>query len=161
MKYIAAIAMMLITPAFAEEATKSETVTIAEDYIAAYSTFDVSVMEPFFADDMIFFDPTSSSQNADGGPLRFEGKDAVMKGLGDVAGQYASFSLNYSVERHYESQGVVVFVAMLTYEGETKDGQTFEGGAPIVTAITVKDGKVVRHIDYFDYKGNAVDSGDE
>ena len=157
MKYLAAIAMLLVTPAFAEDSKESETIAIAKSYIAAYSTFDVSVMESFLADDMVFFDPTSSTENADGGPFKFEGKEAVMKGLGEYAALYETFTLTYNLERYYESQDIVVFVAQLGYEGSTKDGQTFEGGAPMVTAITVKDGKVSRHVDYFDYKQNAVE----
>jgi hypothetical protein len=44
-----------------------------------------------------------------------------------------------------------------TYQGETKDGQQFSGGSPIVTVVEVKGGKVTRHSDYFDYKQNAVE----
>lgn len=157
MKYFAVIILLLVSPAFADEVAESKTVAIAKDYIAAYSTFDVSVMEPFLADDMVFFDPTSSTQNANGEPFKFEGKEAVMQGLGDYASQFESFALTYDVERYYESQDIVVFVAQLGYEGATKDGQSFAGGGPIVTAITVKDGKVVRHVDYFDYNQNAVE----
>lgn len=157
MKYLVAIAMLVMTPAFAEETSESEIIKTAKNYLAAYSTFDVSVIEPHLADDMVFFDPTSSTQNAAGGPFKFEGKEAVLKGLGDYAAQYESFTLAYDLERYYESQNIVVFVAQLGYEASTKDGQTFVGGAPMVTAITVKDGKIVRHVDYFDYKGNAVE----
>ena len=161
MKYLAAIAMMLITPAFAEDVDESSAVTFAEEYLAAYSTFDTALMEPFLSDDMVFYDPTSSTQNADGGPFWFTGKNAVLKGLGDYAGQFASFSVSYNVERQYDSQGVVVFIGQLGYEGETNDGRTFDGSLPVVTAVTVKDGAVVKHTDFLDYNGNAVDFSSE
>ena len=109
------------------------------------------------ADEMVFTDPTSTDQNADGGSFMFVGKAAVMKGLGDYAAQYKDFNVSYDVERRYESNGVVTFVAQLSYTVVTKDDQTFTGTAPIVTAITVKDGKVVRHLDLYDYAGNAVE----
>ena len=84
------------------------------------------------------------------------GKKAVLKGLGDYASQYKSFTVDYDVERRYESEGVVVFVAILNWNLVTADDTTANGSAPMVTAITVKDGKVVKHTDYYDYKGNAV-----
>ncbi|MEO1240712.1 MAG: nuclear transport factor 2 family protein [Pseudomonadota bacterium] len=159
MKYLAA-AMLLMSPAFAEDAEPSATVSIAEDYLAAYSTFDTSVMAPFLSEDMVFYDPTSTNQSADGGPFMFEGKDAVLKGLGDYAGQYKSLSVDYDVERQYESEGVVVFVATLTWTIVSPGGESASGSAPIVTAVTVKDGKVTKHTDYYDYKDNAVSFGD-
>jgi len=80
-----------------------------------------------------------------------------MKGLGDYAAQYKDFNVSYDVERRYESNGVVIFVAQLSYTAISKDDQTFTGAAPIVTAITVKDGKVVEHLDLYDYAGNTVE----
>lgn len=161
MKYFAAAAMLLISPAYAEDAEPSATVSIAEDYLAAYSTFDTAAMAPFLADEMVFYDPTSANQSADSGPFMFEGKDAVLKGLGDYAGQYQSFSVDYDIERQYESEGVVVFIAMLSWTVISPDGETATGSAPIVTAVTVKDGKVIKHTDYYDYKGNAISFGGE
>lgn len=160
MKYLAAAAMLLASPAYAEEADSSATVSIAEDYLAAYSTFDTTAMAPFLAEDMVFYDPTSANQSADGGPFMFEGKDEVLKELGDYAAQYQSFSVDYDIERQYESEGVVVFVAMLTWTVVSPVGESASGSAPIVTAVTVKDGKVTKHTDYYDYKGNAVSFGD-
>ncbi|MEM9616414.1 MAG: nuclear transport factor 2 family protein [Pseudomonadota bacterium] len=156
MKYLAAAAMLLMSPAYAQGAEPSATVSIAEDYLAAYSTFDTAVMAPFLAEDMVFYDPTSANQSADGGPFMFEGKDEVLKGLGDYAGQYQSLSVDYDVERQYESEGVVVFVATLTWTVISPGGESASGSAPIVTAVTVKDSKVIKHTDYYDYKGNAV-----
>ena len=159
LKFAFAVLALLATPLAAaeavEEPTKSDAiVSVAEDYLAAYSTFNVDTMAPFLSDDMVFYDPTSTTENADGGSFVFEGKDAVLKGLGDYAAQYKSFSVAYDVERRYESNGVVVFVAQLTYELMTNDDKHFTGTAPIVTAITVKDGKIVKHLDLYDYAGN-------
>ena len=152
---LALVATPLAAAEAVEEPTKSDAiVSVAEDYLAAYSTFNVDTMAPFMADDMIFADPTSTEQNADGGAFMFNGKDAVLKGLGDYAAQYKSFSVAYDVERRYESNGVVVFVAQLTYDLMTNEDKHYAGTAPIVTAITVKDGKIVKHLDLYDYAGN-------
>lgn len=151
----AAALFLFVQPAFAEDKS-ADAIAVAEHYLTAYSTFEPAKMAPYLADDMTFYDPTSTNQTASGGAFQFDGKAAVLKGLGDYAAQFNAFSVTYAVKRRYESAGVVVFIADLTYQGEGKDGQTFSGGAPIVTVITVKGGKVVQHTDYFDYVGNAV-----
>jgi ketosteroid isomerase-like protein len=138
-------------------AAANNSVSVAEAYLAAYSTFDASKMAPFYADDAVFDDPTSGGQIAGYDSFHFEGKDAIIKGLGDYAATYKRFSVAYDVQRRYESAGVIVFVANLSYQGETPDGQEFSGGAPIVTVVEIEGGKVKRHTDYFDYQQNAVE----
>lgn len=141
--------------ALAEDSSQESIVDLASNYLAAYSTFDVNKMAPFFAENAVFTDPTSNNQIPGVEEFTFDGKEAILKGLGDYASGYNSFSVHYDVKRRYESSGNVVFIADLTYKGETKKGDAFSGGAPIVTVIKVKDGKIVRHTDYFDYVGNA------
>ena len=152
---ISAAAAAFFAVAHAEDSTHETVVAVASDYLAAYSTFDVDKMAPYYADNAVFTDPTSNNQIPGFEEFTFDGKEAIIKGLGDYASGYKSFSVNYDVKRRYESSGNVVFIADLTYKGETKKGDAFSGGAPIVTVIKVKDGKVVRHTDYFDYVGNA------
>lgn len=161
MKFLIAGALALfstVTVALAddEKASSEAVIAVAEDYLAAYSSFDMSRMEPFLADDMKFNDPTSLGQAPGGGAFQFDGKAEVLEQLGAFADGFNSFSVSYEVERRYESAGVVVFVAQLSFAGESKDGNSFEGSAPIVTAVTVTDGKISAHYDFFDYAGNAV-----
>ncbi len=161
MRYI--IAVVAVLSAFTSMAVASDdendpsaiTTALASRYLDAYSTYDMSKIEPFLAEDAVFFDPTSSTQNADGGPFMFDGKDAILNGLGDYAAQYKSFTLDYDIERQYESQGHVVFVATLIWTVVDREDQIFSGAAPIVTVISIQDSKVVRHTDYYDYKDNA------
>ncbi len=164
MKILIASAFALfssVAMAAAEEKPSSEAViAVAESYLAAYSTFEMEKIEPFLTDDMTFNDPTSAGQAPGGGAFQFEGKTQVLKELGTFADSNKSFSVDYDVERRYESAGVVVFVAQLNYEGETHEGQKFAGAAPIVTAVTVTDGKISAHYDFFDYLENAVDFSD-
>lgn len=143
--------------AFAEEASSADVISLAEDYLAAYSTFDTAKFGPFYADNAVFSDPTSHGFAPGGGAFEYDGKAAIVKGLGDYAAQYKSFSVHYDLERRYESGGVVVFIAALTYESTSKDGKVYTGTNPVVTVVEVRDGKVVRHTDYYDYRENAVD----
>lgn len=147
-----------LSPSFAEDApAPNEAVEIAKEYLSAYSTFDVKIIEPFLADDAVFEDPTSVGQTPLENGFFFEGKQAILDGLGGYAAQFAEFSLRYDYERIYESAGNVVVVAQMNYLSTTKDGTTYKGAAPIVTVVKVEDGKVVRHSDYYDYRGNVVD----
>ena len=157
LKYAFAACALMTAPLAAEETASEANIKIAEDYLAAYSTFEVDAMAPFMAEDVIFSDPTSSEQSASGGAFMFKGKAAALKGLGDYAAQYNSFTVDYDLERRYESNGVVVFIGMLNYQLVTKDDRPISGAAPIVTAITLKDGKVAQHLDLYDYSGNVVE----
>ena len=132
----------------------SSSVDIAQAYLDAYSTFDMSLVEPFLAEDAVFRDDTSTVQAASGGPFHFVGKDAYLKGLGDYVAQFEYFRVDYDVRRRWESNDIVVFVADLTYEGKAADSPEFSGSLAAVTVITVRDGKVVLHKDYLDYEGN-------
>ena len=154
---LALFSSMAVATAQEAKPTSEEIISIAEDYLAAYSSFEVSAMAPFLADDMKFNDPTSLGQAPGGGAFQFDGKAEVLEKLGAFADGFNSFSVSYDVERRYESAGVVVFVAQLGFAGETKEGNSFEGTAPIVTAVTVTDGKISAHYDFYDYAGNAVD----
>lgn len=158
----AACLLGIITPLAAQEenAAANSAVKIAEDYLAAYSTFKIDKMAPFLAEDAIFSDPTSTDQTADGGSFMFTGKAAILKGLGDYAAQYKDFFLEYDLERQYESNGVVIFVGRVNYTVLAPDDQTYTGGAPIVTAVTVSNGKVIKHLDLYDYSGNAKEFSD-
>lgn len=165
MKFLLAGALALLSTfavAFAEEEKPSSEaiIAIAEEYLAAYSTFDMEKIEPYLTDDMTFNDPTSMGQAPGGGAFHFQGKTAVLENLGEFAATYNSFTLTYDMERRYESAGVVVFVAQLTYQGESKEGKAFTGASSIVTAVTVTDGKISAHYDFFDYGRNAVEFGE-
>ncbi len=156
-----ALFAVIAAPALAQEKPAADAaIAVAEDYLAAYSTFDMAKIEPYLADNMTFNDPTSMGQAPGGGSFNFAGKTEVLEELGKFAASNKTFSVSYDVERRYESAGVVVFVAQLSYVGETHEGQAFAGSAPIVTAVTVTDGKISAHYDFFDYAGNAVDFGE-
>lgn len=153
------LALMLTPAAASEPVGSAEIVSRATAYLDAYSTFDPEKIAPFLSDDAVFEDPTSTDEAANGGPFLFNGKAAILEGLGEYAAQYNAFTVSYEIERQYESNGSVVFVARLSYTAEAKDGRVFTGAAPIVTVVQVRDGMIVRHTDYYDYAGNAVEFG--
>lgn len=154
----ACLSLTLISASAYADEDEASPIEVANAYLNAYSTFDTSIMAPFYADDAVFYDPTSSKDDAGGAPIKLDGKAAILKELSDYAAQFNSFSLSYDVKQRYHANGVVVFIADLTWSLVDKEDNAASGGAPIVTAITVKDGKVTRHVDYYDYQGNAVDA---
>ena len=150
------IAVMFCSIATASASSASSIVDAAQKYLAAYSTFDMEKMAPLISDDMVFTDPTKPPETNGGEPFVYTGKEAVLAALGGYAKLYKEFSLDYDIQRYFESNGAVIFVGDITYNILTDDQQTLTGTAPIVTIITVKDGKIVEHRDYYDYAGNAV-----
>mgnify|MGYP003700444075 CR=1 FL=1 len=152
-------ASMFATSAIATEKAGGEgAVDIAERYLAAYSTFDTEKMAPLLSDDMVFTDPTKPPEMNDGQVFTHVGKKAVLTALGGYASLYEEFSLDYKIDRRYESNGAVVFVGDVTYNILTDAGQTLTGTAPIVTVVKVNNGKIARHTDYYDYAGNVIET---
>lgn len=157
-RFLIAAAAVFYSIAAASASPTPSIVEAAQKYLAAYSAFDMEKMAPLISDDMVFTDPTKPLETNGGEPFIHSGKDAVLGALGGYAKLYKEFSLDYDIRRYFESNGAVIFEGDITYNILTDDQQTLTGTAPIVTIITVKDGKIVEHRDYYDYAGNAVNA---
>ena len=129
----------------------SDTIALARRYIAAYQALDVERLESFYAADVRFIDPTSERTPL-AQPFIFEGRDNVLAAIAQAAQSFVC--IRYDVRRIYESSGHVVFAGKS--QGLLKSEQgLFTGDGTIVTIITIKEGKVVEHRDYYDYAGGA------
>ncbi len=151
-----AFALALFTCSIAIADDERDTATaVAERYLNAYAAFDTNKMAPLLSDDMVFIDPTKPPAQNDGQVFTHVGKEAVLAALGGYADLYKEFWLDYKIDRQYESNNVVVFIGDITFNILTEDSESLSGTAPIVTVVTVRDGKVSRHLDLYDYAGNA------
>lgn len=157
-RFLIAAAALFYSITVAAASPTPSIVEAAQKYLAAYSAFDMEKMAPLISDEMVFTDPTKPPETNNGAPFVYTGKDAVLAALGGYAKLYKEFSLDYDIQRYFESNGAVIFVGDITYNILTDDQQTLTGTAPIVTIITVNDGKIVEHRDYYDYAGNAVNA---
>ncbi|WP_417481321.1 nuclear transport factor 2 family protein [Maricaulis sp.] len=121
---------------------------IAEAYLAAYQRQDHDAMRALYAENARFIDPTSLAIPQITAPIDWRGADAIIAGISS----WGIDHLNYTVERSYESSGAVIFDGRTVVSYETAIGER-RFIYPIITIITVQDGKVVEHRDYTDFAG--------
>ncbi|MEZ5957480.1 MAG: nuclear transport factor 2 family protein [Hyphomonadaceae bacterium] len=128
------------------------TLATAQHYLDAYAALDVDRLATLYAEDAVFSDPTSAQVEGIGGPFAWQGRDAILTALRNWSRSIRT--LNYEVERVYESSGHVVFIGAVYPEVESPDGLV-RYRYPIVTIVTIEDGLVTGHLDYTDYASGA------
>ena len=141
--------LFLSTAAFAS-APDNDVIAVADAYMQAYQAQDHDAMERLYAEDAVFIDPTSVDAGLPNGPVMWSGRREIMAHLRPKDGVESSLVLDYDVYTKFEHSGVVVYAANVSYVYETED-QTWNGLTPVITVISVRDGKVVEHRDYTDY----------
>jgi len=138
--------LSLIAPAGASDAGNPR--DVAEAYLAADERQDYEAMRVIYADDARFIDPTSFAIPLVTPPINWLGADAIIAGISS----WGVDRLSYEIDRSYEASNAVIFdgSTIVTYVSELGERQF---NYPIITIITVQDGKVVEHRDYTDFAG--------
>jgi len=153
LKKLVLICALASSPAFAQEAKPADgagTMTVAKEYIEAYSALDIDRLAELADEDIHFTDPTNVN-NPDAADQR--GRDAVIANFRRMPEQFGATSLNFEIENAFESGGVAVFQGVMTMTVPIENERTYNWRARVVSVLTVEDGKVIRHIDYADYGG--------
>lgn len=128
----------------------SEARRVAQEYIEAYGAFDLDRVQELYAEDAVFTDPTSFSFVDFGAPYHWEGRSTIMAELRKLASEQGVQAVRYFPSQVFEASGRVVFVADLRPVYKVPEG-LIRTEIPIVTIVTVEDGRVVEHRDYADY----------
>lgn len=152
---LAVIGSALSSRALAQDAPDmTEAERIARDYMQHYSAVDIAQMQTFWAPDMVFEDPTAMGQDIGPDGLRFDNGEAAAAMLREFVDQNNPIELGFVWDTVFESNGRVVFMGEVNalYPTPT-EGQVFRWRAPQVTVITVRDGRIIRQVDYADYDG--------
>lgn len=143
----------LAVPVFAQDdAAARSAEDIAREYMAHYSVVDIDAMQTYWADDVVFSDPTALGPNTGPDGLQFESGEAAAAMLREFVEQNNPIELGFVWDTVFESNGRVVFMGEVNalYPTQT-EGQIFRWRAPQVTVITIRDGQVVSQVDYADY----------
>jgi ketosteroid isomerase-like protein len=130
-----------------------QTIVQAQEYLAAYARMDLKALEALYTEDAVFNDPTSTKIPGIGGPFLWRGRKEILDHIGEWAKSIRS--LNYDVERVYEASGHVVFVGKVKPLIAAPEGPV-QYTYPIVTIITITDGRVVEHRDYTNYAAGQI-----
>lgn len=125
----------------------------ARAYLDAYARLDLAALERLYAEDAAFNDPTSQSVPNIGGPFIWRGRSEVLAGIGRW--KQSVKSLNYNVERVYEASNHVVFVGEVL-PLVAGDKGLIQHAYPVVTVVTIANGKVTEHRDYTNYAAGHV-----
>ncbi len=120
----------------------------AKAYLDAYARLDTAALERLYAEDAVFNDPTSANVPGIGGPFVWRGRTEILAHLREWA--KTTKSLNYEVARLYEASNHVVFVGAVKPLVMTAKGDV-QYRYPIVTIITITNGRVSEHRDYTNY----------
>lgn len=140
-----AAAQNIDIPAF--EQASAETARIAEAYFNAYASMDWDRLEPMLHDEVSFADPTAKQifQGID-----LAGKEAVI-GLFRQYNQSLE-AMSFEKDRLIASGDSAVMIGTLDWTMRLGPERSVRTQMPFATVITVKDGKVIAHRDYGDYR---------
>jgi ketosteroid isomerase-like protein len=155
--FIACVACIgLGTTVLAQDTTSdmSDAEQIARQYMAFYSNVDIEGMETLLADTAVFADPTAMGPGIEGlDGLQFDGIEAAMEMLRGFRDSSGVIELGFVWDTVFESNNRVVFMGHVNalYPSQS-DGMVFRWRAAQTTVITVRDGQVVNHLDFANYR---------
>lgn len=154
-KFIAMLAIALIintgsSNSFAQEKinyteVSNFTTVIGENYAEAYFNMDFDKMAIFMHEDFNFLDPTATLVFGWSNP---KGIDSAVNFFKT---NYSSLlEMNPTFTRKFFSGETAMFEMNLKFNFKV-DEDTININMPLVTVLTLKDGKVIEHRDYGDY----------
>lgn len=130
------------------ERVESATV-ISQQYLSAYQVLDIDALKKLYSAEARFIDPTSLNIPNLAQPFHWNGRDEILKGVSEW--KKSVISLKYDIDKTFEASECVVFVGAVSAKVKTKQS-TITYVYDIVTILTVKQGQVVEHRDYTNYK---------
>lgn len=127
------------------------TAAVAERYVAAY-VLDPNGMAAELADDARLYDPIGHDQDPSQTPAEVRGRDQIRDWYARSAKTVETFELE--IEGRLFSRNHAVFTTWAKGSVRTRDAQqrpkVVTMSVPLVIALEIRDGKVVRHDDYWD-----------
>ncbi|MEM1180914.1 MAG: nuclear transport factor 2 family protein [Acidobacteriota bacterium] len=125
---------------------------VAMRYLQALYGQDSATLETVASESLLFHDPTAVELGQ--GPVRFEGREAVVDFF--RASLATVESSRFEVVRRFTAGEKTVLELTYVVRG---DGEVFGAAGtdlelhiPGVTVLTVRDGKVLEHQDFIDYR---------
>jgi ketosteroid isomerase-like protein len=127
------------------------TAAVAERYVAAY-VLDPNGMAAELADDARLYDPIGHDQDPSQTPDEVRGREQIRDWFARSTKTVETFELE--IEGRLFSRNHAVFTTWAKGSVRTRDAQQrpklVTMSVPLVIALEIRDGKVVRHDDYWD-----------
>ncbi|MBO0323626.1 nuclear transport factor 2 family protein [Muricauda sp. CAU 1633] len=120
----------------------------AHAYIKAYFSLDQEGFSSFLDDKVVWSDPTWSEVAPGNKPV--EGKQNMLEHL-KVATAGLS-NMHYKIDYQFQSGNMYVFEGTLNYSWTDPNGKQFDFSIREVSVLKTKEGKIIEHTDYGDFK---------
>lgn len=125
---------------------------VARAYLAAYESADIDRLAELAAEDIEFRDDSAPGDPA-GGPYHFVGREAWLAGLQGFVADGGLIDMHQSHDLAYQSGSQMVFVGRVDARYRAPSEGVLHFKTRIVTVLTVREGRVWRHMDIADYSG--------
>lgn len=123
--------------------------SISRQYFDAYFSMDQAEYSKYMAEDVTWSDPTWSEIDPSNKPV--SGKSAVLAHLKTATEGLSN--LSYAIEEHFVSGPVAVFEGIMKYTfNDAGSGKSFDFEIREVSVLEFRDGKIIKHTDYSDFK---------
>lgn len=142
----------LVAPvaAFAQDTAPSEVERIARAYMQAYSDANWDAMAPYMGDDFVLIDRTNPDPEFQ---PEHHGRESALQMMHAFGRDQGVIELGFEFPTVFESNNIVVFSGFVNVHAAPPGvDYAYRWRAEQVTALTIRDGKVVRHEDYANYR---------
>lgn len=127
--------------------------SVANRYLEAVWSFDYETMQQLLAPDALYEDYTAEYFDID--PYRFEGSDAVVDFFRTANASSGTQTVAPEVRESFVAGSNVVVLVDVTATVDGKDwgvpGKQLVGSGLTVTWLRIREGSIVRHIDFADF----------
>lgn len=143
-------AAMAPCAASAQDTSPSSTMAVAQAYMQAYSNADWDTMGDYMAEDFVLIDRTNPDP---GFEPEHRGRDVALQMLRNFGAEQGVIDLGMEFPVVFESNDIVVFSGHVNIEAAPPGADYgYRWRTEMVSVLTMRDGRVVRHEDYANYR---------
>jgi hypothetical protein len=136
-----------------QAAPPAELNATADAYIAAYTGQKLDTLSGFYTPESLFDDPTSAGFW--GSRFRLEGGENIVQAMRENWTLIRHFDFIVRERITYFDRVVLIGTSRLTMDGAmfgATAGRDYTVDLPAVTILQIKDGKILLHLDHYDYE---------
>lgn len=124
----------------------------ADAYLAAYTAQDLARLATYYTPETEFDDPTSEGYWRE--RFRMRGGDAIVGAMREGWSLIRAFRFEEKERFAYHDRVVLIGTSHLRMDGAMfggEAGRDYDVALPAVTILRIVDGKVLLHLDHYDY----------
>lgn len=132
-------------------ANSSQLLELSDRYLAAYLERDYGKLGEFYSDDAVFDDPTAAG--IWGQSFTLKGREEILREMPKAYAVLGDFKFKVLHRFAFHESVVLHGISHIEFDGSLigREGTRFEADLLCTTVLTIRDGKVVKHLDHYDY----------